>query len=54
VSRTGGLMATALLGSVLGASGSALIGGFHAAMSACAVASLGSAASAYFLIRIEK
>lgn len=52
--RTAGLIATALLGSVLGASGSALMRGFHAAMSACAVASVGAAAAAYFLIRIEK
>ncbi|WP_310468038.1 MFS transporter [Sphingomonas sp.] len=38
VARTGGLIATALLGAVLGASGAALIGGFHAAMIAAAVA----------------
>ena len=38
VARTGGLIATALLGAVLGASGAALIGGFHAAMIASAVA----------------
>lgn len=54
VARTAGLMATALLGSVLGAGGSALVSGFHVAMSACAVASIGAAASAYFMIRIEK
>jgi EmrB/QacA subfamily drug resistance transporter len=54
VARTAGLIATALLGSVLGASGSALMGGFDMAMSACAVASIGAGAAAYFLIRIEK
>ena len=54
VARTAGLIATALLGSVLGASGSALLGGFHTTMAACAVASVGAAAAAYFLIRIEK
>jgi hypothetical protein len=54
VARTAGLIATAMLGSVLGASGSALMGGFDMAMSACAVASIGAAAAAYFLIRIEK
>jgi EmrB/QacA subfamily drug resistance transporter len=54
VARTAGLIATALLGSVLGASGPALIGGFHATMAACAVASIGAAAAACFLIRIEK
>ncbi len=53
VARTAGLMATALLGSVLGASGSALIDGFHVTMAACAFASIGAAAAAYFLIRID-
>jgi hypothetical protein len=32
VARTGGLIATALLGSVLASSGAALFGGFHMAM----------------------
>ena len=54
VARTAGLMATALLGSVLGAGGSTLMSGFHTAMAACAIASIGAAASAYFLIRVEK
>jgi len=54
VARTAGLMATALLGSVLGASGTALMNGFHATMAACAIASTGAAAAAYFLIRIDK
>jgi EmrB/QacA subfamily drug resistance transporter len=54
VARTAGLIATALLGSVLGGSGSALIGGFQVTMSACALASMGAAAAAFFLVRIEK
>jgi hypothetical protein len=51
VARTGGMVATALLGSVLGASGGALIGGFHNAMIACAIASALASACALFLIR---
>lgn len=54
VARTAGLIATALLGSVLGASGAELIGGFRATSWACAFASIGAAASAFFLIRIAK
>jgi EmrB/QacA subfamily drug resistance transporter len=50
VARTGGLVATALLGGALGTSGSILINGFHVTMVACAAASLGAAASAFFLI----
>ena len=42
VARTGGLIATALLGAVLGGTGAALIGGFHGAM----IASAGAAALA--------
>ena len=38
VARTGGLIATALLGAVLAHDGAALIGGFHAAMIASAAA----------------
>jgi predicted MFS family arabinose efflux permease len=53
VARTAGLMATAMLGSVLGASGTALTGGFQTTMVACAIASLGAGAAAYLLIRIE-
>jgi MFS family permease len=51
VARTGGMVATALLGSVLGASGGALIDRFHNAMIACAIASALASASALFLIR---
>jgi EmrB/QacA subfamily drug resistance transporter len=46
VARTGGLVATALLGSILAASGPALIAGFRLACAASAVASLGAGASA--------
>jgi hypothetical protein len=38
VARTGGLIATALLGAVLSSEGKALFGGFHGAMTASAVA----------------
>ena len=47
VARTAGLIATALLGSVLGATGSVLVNGFHATSWACAAGSLGAAASAF-------
>jgi EmrB/QacA subfamily drug resistance transporter len=51
VARTGGLVATALLGGVLGAAGPSLIAGFHIAAAACALASLGASASAFFFIK---
>jgi MFS family permease len=50
MARAGGLIATALLGGVLGAKGATLIQGFHIAAAACAVACLAAAASAFFLI----
>lgn len=50
LARTGGMVATALLGSVLGASGGALLGGFHTVAIVCAIASLLASASAYFLV----
>jgi EmrB/QacA subfamily drug resistance transporter len=50
IARTGGLVATALLGGVLGAKGPSLIGGFHAAAIACAIACVAAAAAAFFLI----
>jgi len=50
IARTGGLIATALLGGVLGAEGPALIGGFHAAIIACAIACVAASAAAFFLI----
>jgi len=51
VARTGGMVATALLGGVLGASGPALVDGFHRTAIACAIASLAASASALLLIR---
>ena len=51
VARTGGLVATALLGAVLAARGPELVAGFRAAAAACALASLGAGASAFLLIR---
>jgi predicted MFS family arabinose efflux permease len=50
VARTGGLVATALLGSVLAASGPELIADFRIAVAVCSVASLAAAISAYALI----
>jgi EmrB/QacA subfamily drug resistance transporter len=50
VARAGGLIATALLGSVLGAKGDSLITGFHTAVMACAIACAGASACAFFLI----
>jgi len=50
VSRIGGMVATALLGGVLGAAGPALVSGFHAAAIACAIASIAASASAFLLI----
>lgn len=50
VARTGGLVATALLGGVLAASGTALIGGFRVAAAVCAVACLAASASAFLLL----
>jgi predicted MFS family arabinose efflux permease len=51
VARTGGLVATALLGGVPGAAGPSLIAGFHSAAALCALASLGASASAFFLVK---
>lgn len=50
IARTGGMVATAVLGGVLGAASPALIGGFHAAAIVCAFASVAASASAFFLI----
>ena len=50
IARTGGLVATALLGGVLGARGPSLISGFHTVAIACAIASVAASASAFFLI----
>jgi hypothetical protein len=54
VARIGGMVATALLGGVLGLSGPALAGGFRAAILACAAASAAASASAFFLIAAQK
>ena len=51
VARTGGLIATALLGGVLAARGPALIGGFHGAMLVCAAACAAAGAAAALLYR---
>ena len=48
--RIAGMVATALLGGVLGLSGPALMGGFHATALGCATACLGASAGAFFLI----
>jgi EmrB/QacA subfamily drug resistance transporter len=50
IARAGGLIATALLGAVLGARGPDLVSGFHGAAMACALASAGAGAAAFFLI----
>lgn len=50
VARTGGLVATALLGSALAARGVALLSAFHTGMWLCALACIGAAASAGFLL----
>ena len=50
VARVAGMIATALLGGVLGLSGTALIGGFHMAVVICAVACAAAAACAFFMI----
>jgi hypothetical protein len=54
VARTGGMVATALIGGVLGAAGPGLVSGFHTAAVACALASLAASASAFFLIRASR
>jgi EmrB/QacA subfamily drug resistance transporter len=51
VARTGGLIATALLGGVFAARGANLFDAFHAAVVACAVASIGAGAAAFILVR---
>ena len=50
VARTGGLIATALLGAVLGQSGANLFGSFHAAMVASAIVAAAAAAVALTLL----
>jgi EmrB/QacA subfamily drug resistance transporter len=48
--RTGGMVATSLLGGVIGATGPALIRGFQSAAIVCALAAAVASASAFFLI----
>lgn len=50
VARTGGMVATALLGGVLGSAGPQLVSGFHFAAIACALASIAASACAFFLV----
>jgi len=50
VARTGGLIATALLGVVLSQQGAGLIGGFHAALIAAAVVCVAASVSAMTLL----
>jgi MFS family permease len=51
VARSGGLIATALLGSVLASRGAALLSAFQVAMVLCALACVAASASAYLLLR---
>jgi EmrB/QacA subfamily drug resistance transporter len=48
--RTGGLVATALLGAVLAAAGDELLSGFHVAAVVCALSSLGAAGAVFFMV----
>lgn len=50
IARAGGLIATALLGAVLGTKGPGLVLGFHTVALACAIASVAAGASAFFLL----
>ncbi|WP_324808493.1 MFS transporter [Sphingomonas sp. LY29] len=50
VARTGGLIATALLGVVLSREGDALVGGFHLSLIGAAIASVAASAAALFLV----
>jgi EmrB/QacA subfamily drug resistance transporter len=51
VARTGGLIATALLGAVLAATGASLTAGFRTALLACAIAAVAAAVSGFVLLR---
>jgi EmrB/QacA subfamily drug resistance transporter len=53
VARSAGMIATALLGSVLGASGAELVSSFHLACVLCACASVGAGGCAFFLVRVD-
>jgi predicted MFS family arabinose efflux permease len=54
VARTGGLVATALLGVVLSRQGANLIPGFHGAMVASAIVAAAASAIAWFSLRSSK
>jgi EmrB/QacA subfamily drug resistance transporter len=51
VARTGGLIATALLGGLFAAPGAELFGAFHVAAVACAIAAVAAGAAAYLFVR---
>ena len=51
VARTGGLIATALLGGVFAARGANLFSAFHVAVVACAIATIGAGAAAFIFVR---
>jgi len=53
IARSAGLMATASLGSVLGASGAALVGGFHVTVWACAISSAAASVAAFVFVRVD-
>ena len=53
VARIGGMVAIALLGGVLSASGPALIGAFHLAAIVCALASGAASLSAFLLVAVR-
>lgn len=50
VARVASMIATALLGGVLGTAGEALLSGFHMAMALCALACAGAAACAFLMV----
>jgi EmrB/QacA subfamily drug resistance transporter len=52
--RVAGMVATALLGGVLAASGPALIAGFHATALVCAAACVAASASMFFLGKVSR
>jgi hypothetical protein len=54
VARTGGLIATALLGAVLAQTGSHLFGGFHVAMTVAAIAAIVSSIVALTMLGAVK
>ena len=54
VARTGGLVATALLGGILATSGPQLMAGFRIAAAVCAAASLAAGASAFVLLALRE